>query len=63
MRIQVQVKGAYSSARYETPDRGCCQDLSPVQHDGFTDFVIPSLAIAGRVHLEAAGSREPSHRK
>jgi len=63
MRIQVQVKGVYSSARYETPDRGCCQDLSPVQHDGFTDFVVPSLAIAGRVHLEAAGSREPSHRK
>lgn len=63
MRIQVQVKGAYSSVRYETPDRGCCQDLSPVQHDGFTDFVVPSLAIAGRVHLETAGSGERSHRK
>jgi hypothetical protein len=63
MRIQVQVKGAYSSVRYETPDRGCCQDLSPVQHDGFTDFVVPSLAIAGRVHLETARSGEGSNRK
>jgi len=57
MRIQVQVKGAYSSVRYETPDRGCCRDLSPVEHDGFTDFVVPSLRMAGRVHLESGGPR------
>ncbi len=54
MRIQVQVKGSYSNIRYETPDHGCCQNLVPVRHDGFTDFVIPSLVIAGRVHLKPA---------
>lgn len=52
MRVQVQLKGSYSSIRYETPDQGCCQELTPVKHDGFTDFVVPTLAITGRVHLK-----------
>jgi protein-tyrosine-phosphatase len=53
VRIQVQVKGSYSAIRYETPGQECCQSLVPVKHDGFTEFVIPDLMIAGRVHLEA----------
>lgn len=60
MRVQVQLKGSYSSIRYETPDHGCCQELSPVKHDGFTDFIIPSLVIGGRVHLKAAVARSGS---
>ena len=51
VRLQIQVKGSFSSIRYESPERGCCQNLEPVTHDGFTEFVIPDLTIAGRVHL------------
>lgn len=51
VRLQVQVKGSFTSIRYETPE-GCCQNLEPVRHDGFTEFVIPELRIAGRIHLE-----------
>ena len=61
MRIQMQLKGSYSSIRYETPDHGCCQDLSPVKHDGFTDFIIPSLVIVGRVHLKPGTSSADSN--
>jgi len=53
LRIQVQVKGRFPSIRYETPEHGCCEPLVPVRHDGFTEFVIPELRIAGRVHLDA----------
>lgn len=52
VRLQVQVKGSFKSIRYETPERGCCESLAPVHHDGFTEFVIPDLRIAGRIHLE-----------
>jgi len=52
VRLQVQVKGSFTSIRYETPEHGCCQNLDPVKHDGFTEFVIPDLRIAGRIHLE-----------
>lgn len=52
VRLQVQVKGSFKSIRYETPERGCCESLAPVHHDGFTEFVIPEIRIAGRVHLE-----------
>jgi hypothetical protein len=62
MPVQAQLQGSYSSIRYETPEHGCCQGLHPVKHDGFTDFVIPSLAIAGRVHLKpAVVSKESTH--
>jgi protein-tyrosine-phosphatase len=54
LRVQVQVKGSFHTIRYETPERGCCESLTPVQHDGFTEFVIPELRIGGRVHLKAA---------
>jgi len=49
----VQVKGTFSNIRYETPEHGCCQTLDTVKRDGFTEFVIPELTIAGRVHLDS----------
>ena len=52
VRVQVKVKGSFGSIRYESPEKGCCKSLAPTQHDGFTEFVIPDLTIAGRVHLE-----------
>lgn len=52
LRLQVQVKGSFASIRYETPEHECCQSLVSEKHDGFTEFVIPDLRIAGRVHLE-----------
>lgn len=52
LRVQVRVKGSFHSIRYATPERGCCESLTPVQHDGFTEFVIPALRIGGRVHLK-----------
>jgi hypothetical protein len=51
LRVQVRVKGSFSSIIYETPERGCCESLTPVQRKGFTEFVVPALQIAGRVHL------------
>lgn len=53
VRLQVQVKGSFTNIRYETPEHGCCQPLTPLNHDGFTEFVIPEIRIAGRVHLES----------
>jgi len=52
LRVQVQVKGSFASIRYETPEHKCCESLVPVKHNGFTEFVIPELRIAGRVRLE-----------
>jgi hypothetical protein len=52
LRLQVQVKGSFASIRYESPEHPCCESLVRVKHDGFTEFVIPELRIAGRVHLE-----------
>jgi hypothetical protein len=57
LEVQVRVKGSFSSIRYETPESGCCQMLAPVQREGFTEFVVPSLRIGGRVHLEASNPR------
>jgi hypothetical protein len=53
LRLQVQVKGSFKAIRYETPEHGCCESLEPVKHDGFTEFVIPEIRIAGRVYLES----------
>jgi len=53
LRLQVQVKGSFASIRYETPEHECCESLSPVRHNGFTEFVISDLKIAGRVRLES----------
>ena len=53
LRLQVQVRGSFATIRYETPEHGCCESLESVKHDGFTEFVIPEIRIAGRVHVES----------
>ncbi len=53
LRLQVQVKGSFASVRYGTPEHKGYESLVPVKHNGFTEFVIPELRIAGRVLLEA----------
>jgi hypothetical protein len=55
-QVQVQVKGTFGSATYESPERGCCEKLKTAQVDGFTEFVVPNVLIGARVHLEAAGA-------
>jgi hypothetical protein len=60
LRVQVRVKGSFSSIRYETPELGCCESLMPVHRKGSTEFVVPSLRIAGRVHL--AGEMSVPHK-
>ncbi|HKN25677.1 MAG TPA: hypothetical protein VJX72_12585 [Candidatus Acidoferrum sp.] len=52
-QVQVQVKGTFAAAKYESPERGCCEKLKTTQVDGFTEFVVPDVVIGGRVHLEA----------
>jgi hypothetical protein len=52
LRVQVQVRGFFSSIRYETPEHKCCESLAPVMRNGFTEFVIPDLTIGGRVYLD-----------
>jgi hypothetical protein len=56
LEVQVRVKGSFSAVRYETPEHGCCESLTPARHNGFTEFVVPWLRIGGRVHLAAATS-------
>jgi hypothetical protein len=53
MPVQVRIRGSYSVIRYETPERGCCEVLTPTHQDGFTQFDVPWLRIGGRVHLGA----------
>ena len=60
LTVQVQIKGSFASIRYESPEDGCCKSLEGVQHDGYTEFVVPGLAIAGRVRL-AEQSAAVSH--
>ncbi len=63
-QVQVQVKGQFSSVRYETPEIGCCQTLKAAQVDGFTEFVVPDLVIGGRVHLlPSANTAQPKATK
>jgi len=49
--VQVQVKGSFASIRYGTPERSCCEAISPRYVDGFTEFVVPHLVTGGRVSL------------
>ena len=51
LRVQAKVKGPFRSIRFESPDRACCQPLTPVHRGGFTEFIIPSLKTSGRVHM------------
>ena len=50
--VQIRVKGEYDSVTFETPEHGCCTQLTPSVSKGFTEFTAPSLYIAGRVRLE-----------
>ena len=52
LEVQVRVKGAYDSITFESPEHGCCSRLTPSIRDGFTEFTVPGLYIAGRVRLE-----------
>lgn len=51
LEVQIQLKGNFDSARFENPENGCCAALKLSHVDGFTEFVVPDLKIAGRVHL------------
>ncbi len=52
--VQLRVAGTYSLVQYESPEEG--PTLLPYQQrDGYTEFVLPALAIGGRVFL----SRSP----
>lgn len=50
--VQVQVKGTFHSASYETPERGQSEKLKTTQVNGFAQFVVPDLVVGGRVRLE-----------
>jgi hypothetical protein len=50
--VQVQVKGHFRRVRLESPDEPCCVSLPSVERGGFTEFTVPSLRIAARVHLD-----------
>lgn len=60
--VQVRVRGSYSSVLYETPDRACCESLTPVQRGEFTEFVVPGLRIAGRVRLTSGSNAHQNGR-
>lgn len=53
--VQVQVKGRFRRVRFESPAEPCCVSLLSVERNGFTEFTIPSLRIAARVHLDSEG--------
>jgi len=50
--VQVQVKGTFRSASYETPERRNSEKLKTTQVNGFAQFVVPDLVVGGRVRLE-----------
>jgi len=50
--VQVQVKGTFGSASYETPERGRSEKLKTTRVNGFTQFVVPDLVVGGRLRLE-----------
>ena len=50
--VQVQVKGAFHSATYETPEKGRSEKLKTSDLNGFTQFVVPDLVVGGRIRLE-----------
>jgi hypothetical protein len=55
-QVQVQVRGDFTSARYESPQQGCCEKLKAEQVGGFTQFVVPNLVTGGRVHVEGGAA-------
>jgi len=50
--LQVQVKGHFTGVRLESPEENCCVSLRFVERNGFTEFTVPSLRVAARVHLD-----------
>lgn len=56
LRVQGRVKGLFRTISYETPERTCCEALKPALRNGFTEFIVPSLAVAGRVHMSPANA-------
>ena len=56
LEVQLQMKGMYPKVLYSTPELGCCQTLTPVERDGFTDLLAHKLVIAGRAELLPTGS-------
>src|SRR2546429_1748637 len=63
LQVQVQVKGSFHSIRFESPEKGCCESLKPIVRDGFTEFVVPSLNLAGRVYLQPESAAPQSSRR
>jgi len=63
LQVQVQVKGSFRSIRFESPEQGCCESLKPTARDGFTEFVVPSLNVAGRVYLQPESAAPQSSRR
>ena len=55
--VQVQIKGQFASIQLESPEDGCCRPLEAVARGGFTEFTIPRLVIAARVHLKSVDIR------
>jgi hypothetical protein len=56
--VQVQVKGHFIRVRWESPEMPCCASLPFAERNGFTEFTIPSLHIAARVHLDPEKSSD-----
>jgi len=52
--VQVQIKGQFASIQLESPEQRCCRALQAFTRGGFTEFTIPRLVIAARVHLKSA---------
>ena len=49
--IQIQIRGRFTEVRLESPEESCCVSLRFVERNGFTEFTVPSLRVAARVHL------------
>jgi hypothetical protein len=53
--VQVQVKGRFAGVQLESPEEPRSAPLSSAERtNGFTEFTIPVLRIAARVHLHSA---------
>jgi len=59
--VQVQIRGRFTSVQLESPEVGCCRTLQAFEHNGFTEFTIPRLTIAARVHLKSADISPANH--
>lgn len=53
LRVQSRIRGSFQSIRLQTPERGCCQIIHAVERKNATEFVIPELQVAARIHLQA----------